>query len=136
MPPDCEPARSRPSAVLWKNITFAIGLGWLLWGALFFDYPDWDVGLSLLMAGSTYLTADRVVAAFMERRFALWPLALIATWWCVDGSYWLYWSLVQPEVMIRDGQWPMSLCLYLLCGFIWRLDPVEIYRHLRVKNGA
>jgi hypothetical protein len=49
---------SMPTQVQWKNGTFAIGLGWLLWGALFLDYPDWDIGLSLLMAASTYVTAD------------------------------------------------------------------------------
>lgn len=34
----------------WKLGTFILGLSWLFWGALTFDYPDWDVKLSLLMA--------------------------------------------------------------------------------------
>ena len=103
-----------------KRATFAAGLGWLLWGAAFFDYPDWDYGLSVLMAASTYFAAEWVVGVFMDRRYAFWPAALFLAWWCVDGSYWAYWSFVKPEVMIRDGQWPMSLCLFLLCGFVWR----------------
>jgi hypothetical protein len=105
---------------VFKILTFAIGLTWLLWGALFFDYPDWDIGVSLVMAASTYLTAEWVVGAVMERRYKHWPAAAALAWWAVDGSYWLYWSLVRPEVMIREGQWAMSLCLFLLCGFIWR----------------
>ena len=120
-----------PSIVLWKRSTFAIGLGWLLWGALFFDYPDWDVGLSLLMASFTYMTADWAVITMMQRRFTQWPLAIVSAWWCVDGSYWLYWTLVRPEVMIREGQWATSLCLYLLCGFIWQIDPAHVLRRLR-----
>lgn len=118
---------------MWKNITFAAGLAWLLWGALFFDYPDWDVPLSVLMAGSTYLTADWFVRVFKQRRYAMWPLAVFAAWWCVDGSYWLYWSLVNPTVMIREGQWAMSLCLYLLCGFIWTASPARILEALRLR---
>lgn len=115
---------------MWKNATFLVGLGWLLWGALFFDYPDWDLGLSLLMAGSTYLFADWSLRVVKQRRYAMWPLAILAAWWCVDGSYWLYWSLVNPAVAIREGQWPMSLCLYLLCAFIWTADPRTILRDL------
>src|SRR5690606_20922093 len=116
-PSSLSPAPARiPSKTCWKNGTFAVGLGWLLWGAVFFGYPDWDVGLSLLMAGSTWLTADRVVDAITGKRWSRWPLAIVASWWCVDGSYWLYWSIVRPEVMIREGQWLTSLCLYLLCG--------------------
>jgi hypothetical protein len=120
----------------WKLGTFAIGLVWLLYGAAFFDYPDWDYGVSLLMALSTLLTAEWVVSTWMDRgrkrlslRFVL--LASLAIWWAVDGSYTLYWSLVNPDVMIREGQWPMSLCLYLLAGFTWRADPSAVLALLR-----
>lgn len=108
---------------MFKILTFAIGLAWLLWGALFFDYPDWDIGVSLVMAASTYLTAEWVVSTVMERRYKHLPAAAALAWWAVDGCYWLYWSMVRPEVMIREGQWLMSLCLFLLCGFIWRAGP-------------
>jgi hypothetical protein len=114
----------------WKPSTFSVGLAWLLWGAAIGDYPDWDYGVSLLMAGSTYFSADWVVRAIMERRYLHWPLAALLTWWCVDGSYWLYWSLVRPEVLIREGQWLASLCLFLLCGFVWRLDPRSVWAAL------
>jgi len=122
-----------------QNMTFAIGLSWLIWGALFFEYPDWDIGLSVLMASSTYLTADRVIMSIKQRQYAMWPISAIAAWWCVDGSYWLYWSLVRPEVMIREGQWLMSLCLYLLCGIIWSVGTLiehNFDRHQFRKNLA
>lgn len=115
----------------WKPVTFAIGLGWLVWGALFLGYPDWDFRLSLLMASCTYLTADWFVSVVKQRRYPLWPLALLACWFSVDGVYWLYWSLVRPEVMIREGQWPMSLCLYLLCGIFWTVRPASVIAAIR-----
>lgn len=120
--------------LIWKACTFAFGLSWLIWGALFFGYPDWDIPLSLLMAFSTLVLAEWSVAVLMERRYPLWPLAAAAAWWCVDGSYWLYWSFTRPEVMIREGQWPMSLCLFLLCGFIWRLHPARVLEALRQRR--
>lgn len=120
----------------WKNITFAIGLSWLVWGALVLDYPDWDIPLSILMAGSTYLSADRFIKALKKPT----PMLLfwcLAAWWTIDGSYWLYWSLVNSSVAIREGQWPMSACLYLLCGMVWTIVPAgthpkDLHRHLRV----
>ncbi len=115
----------------FKNLTFLAGLGWLIYGALFFNYPDWDVGVSLVMAISTYFSADWVWRAVRERRYTSWPLATILAWWCVDGSYWAYWSVVNPSVMIREGQWQMSLCLFLLCGAIWSLKPAEVLDALR-----
>ena len=106
----------------FKNATFAIGLGWLIYGALYFGYGDWDIGISLVMACSTYLCADWVWSSLVARQYARWPLAALLTWWCVDGSYWLYWSLVEPDAMFREGQWMMSLCLFLLAGFVWTTD--------------
>jgi len=80
-------------------------------------YPDWDIRLSLLMACSTYLCADWVWSALRHRQYVRWPLAALATWWCVDGSYWLYWSLVDPSVMIARGSGRCRcVCFSLWCG--------------------
>ena len=104
---------------MWKNVTFAIGLSWLIYGAMFFDYPDWDIGVSLLMAGCTYLSADKFIMAIKNKD----PIEVLgmsmAAWFSIDGSYALYWSHVDSSVMIREGQWMMSACLYLLCGMLW-----------------
>lgn len=78
------------NSTVLKNTTFTIGLAWLLYGALAFGYPDWDIGVSLVMAGSTYFCAEWVVTAIVTRQHRRWPIAALATWWCVDGSYWLY----------------------------------------------
>ncbi len=109
----------QPSYAEWKNITFGTGLAWLFYGALFYDYPDWDIPVSLLMAGSTYLSADKFVLAIKQKSPSGALLWSAAAWWSIDGSYWLYWSLVDSSAALRQAQWPMSLCLYLLCGLLW-----------------
>jgi len=103
---------------MWKLGTWLAGLLILMAGAATGDFPDWDYGVSIWMALWTLLTAEWVVSVLMELDYRWWPIAVFWTWWAVDGSYWAYWSLVNPGVMIREGQWPTSLCLFLLCGFL------------------
>lgn len=104
-----------------KNLTFLLGLSWLLYGALTYGYPDWDVGVSLVMALATYFTADKVVIAIRNQEWRRWPMMLFYTWFAVDGTYIFYWFCKDRHVLLtmHDGQWPMSLCLFLLCGIIW-----------------
>lgn len=108
-----------------KLASFAVGLALLLIGAWTEEDPDWDVGISLLMAFTTLATAEWSISALWQRRWVWLPLAAFWTWLAVDGVHWAYWSAVRPEVMIREGQWLASLCLYLVCGIIWfRLVPI------------
>ncbi|TWO63637.1 hypothetical protein FN976_28460 [Caenimonas sedimenti] len=72
----------------------------------------------------------------MERKYRRWPAAVLLAWWCVDGSYLAYWSVVNPTVMIREGQWAMSLCLFLLCGFVWRIKPDAVLAEVRERRHA
>jgi hypothetical protein len=102
-----------------KNLIFLVGLAWLIYGAVFFGYPDWDIPLSLLMAFSTYLTADLFVMAIRQKDPRGILLYSPGAWWSIDGVYWLYWTLVDSSVMLRGAQWQMSTCLYLLCGILW-----------------
>ena len=46
---------------------------------------------------------------------------LFATWFTVDGSYWLYWHFKNPAAieLMRDANFAASLCLYAICGLIW-----------------
>ncbi len=108
----------------FKNLTFLIGLSWLLYGALTYGYPDWDVGVSLLMATATYFTADKVVMAIRTLDWKAWPRMLVFTWFAVDGSYTVYWFCRNRNTLLamQDAQWPVSLCLFLLCGVIWTVD--------------
>jgi hypothetical protein len=107
----------------WKLATLAIGLGLLLVGADYYHVPDWDYAISFVMAILTYLTAPWVARTLMARRWRMLPLGLFWYWLSVDGSYWLYWSLVNPEALVmREANFYASSCLYFLCGFIWLHD--------------
>jgi len=105
---------------LWKPVTFLAGIGLLFLGAG--HAPDWDYGVSVVMAGITYPTADWSLRVVISRRWRMLPLAAFWTWLAVDGSYWLYWSLVKPSALeMREVNWPASLCLYVACGLVWLL---------------
>jgi hypothetical protein len=125
------------SPLVWKNFTYLIGLAWLIYGAMYFDYMDWDINISLLMSLCTYLSADHFIRAIKTKSYPKIALWSIAAWWSIDGVYWLYWSLVEKTAMIREGQWAMSACLYLLCGMIWTAfdsekHPIDL--HQRPKD--
>lgn len=115
-----------PSQYLWwKPVTYLIGLTWLIYGALNFGYSDWDIPISLIMSLSTYLTADHFIQAIKEKSPTRALIYGAGAWWSIDGCYYLYWSLVDSSAMLREGQWAMSLCLYLLCGLVWTAFPAE-----------
>lgn len=109
----------------WKLFTLAVGVSWLLYGALNYGIGDWDVGDSLIMAGLTYLTAPwslGVILACLRRRPRYWPLwillALFTAWAVVDGSYVVYNSVVHHP-MYRWANFYASSTLYFLAGAIW-----------------
>ena len=121
----------------WKLVTFVLGLGWLLYGALYYDIADWDVGISLLMGGLTYLLASWSIGRLIQLRrpdgvsLAVALAALVAAWLCVDGVYVLYHGLAGNR-MDREGNFRASLLLYYLAGMIWfyRGSLVELRRDL------
>ena len=105
----------------WKLATFACGLGLVIAGAFYFPAPDWDVPISLIMGTLAYLTAPWSLRVLVERRWRALPGALAATWFTVDGCYWLYWRQVNPVAleMIRGVNFFASLALYGICGILW-----------------
>jgi hypothetical protein len=105
----------------WKLVTFAIGVALLIVGSFYYQAPDWDIPISLIMATLTYLTAPWSLRVIVERRWKLWPVMALATWFTVDGCYWLYWHFKKPAVLelMRDANLIPSLFLYILCGLIW-----------------
>jgi hypothetical protein len=58
-----------------KILSFLAGLGLLTAGALLLDYPDWDIGISFLMASSTFASAEWATSVLWERR---WRWLLVA----------------------------------------------------------
>ena len=109
----------------WKLLSFAIGMGWLFFGALNYGISDWDVGISILMGGLTYLCAPwsvGTILAAVRQRPPGWALrivtALFVAWIVVDGIYVLYHTLMGNE-MFRIENFYASSALYLLAGSIW-----------------
>ena len=105
----------------WKLASLAAGIALLIAGRFYYRAPDWDVPIGSIMASITYLCAPWTLRAVLERRWALWPLAALATWFAVDGSYSLYWHFVDPVAleMMRGANALASLTLYIVCGLVW-----------------
>ncbi|CAB4168666.1 hypothetical protein UFOVP580_7 [uncultured Caudovirales phage] len=110
----------------WKNSTFTLGLTLLLMGAVADIAPDWDIPVTVIMASLTYKTAERSADSILRLKWKSLPRTLFDTWFAVDGAYVIYWFFVDRSALImRDIQWPVSLCLYFMCGFIWLLNESE-----------
>lgn len=105
----------------WKLFTLTVGIALLIAGSFVYKAPDWDIPISLIMAGFSYLTASWSMHVMVERRWRHWPLMLFLTWWTVDGCYALYWVFVDPVAleMMRSANAPASLSLYWMCGLVW-----------------
>lgn len=105
----------------WKLATLALGLGFLIGGSVLWPAPDWDIGVSVIMAVLAYLTAAWSLRVLVQRRWKALPLALFWGWLTVDGCYSLYWAIRNPDALqwMRDANWLASLWLYLACGLVW-----------------
>ena len=105
----------------WKLGTLGIGVALLVVGSIYYQAPDWDIPISLIMAGLSYVSASWSMRVMVERRWKQWPLMLLATWFTVDGCYWLYWSWKNPVALelMRSANAPASLALYWMCGLVW-----------------
>lgn len=111
----------------WKLFSLACGIGILLIGSVIEQAIDWDFNISFIMAISTYLFSPITSRVIFYKHFRTLPLMILAIfglWFSVDGVYWLYWSIKNPEVVefMRDANFLPSLCLYLMCAFIWLFD--------------
>jgi len=109
----------------WKLLSFGVGMAWLLYGARSYGISDWDVGISLIMGGLTYLCAPwsvRVTLHCLRYRPRFWGLwiaaALFVAWIVVDGVYVLY-HTVMGNPMLRVENFYASSALYFLAGAIW-----------------
>lgn len=109
----------------WKLSSFAIGMVWLLFGALNYGISDWDVGISILMGGFTYLCAPWSVGVILvsaRARQRYWPLwivgALIVALAVVDWLYVVYHTAMGNQMLRRENFYASS-ALYFLAGAIW-----------------
>jgi hypothetical protein len=105
----------------WKLFSLLLGLALLIYGSFYYQAPDWDIPISFIMAFFTYLSAPWSLRVIVERRWKRFPAMLLATWFSVDGCYWLYWHFQDPAALalMRDVNFGASLSLYATCGLIW-----------------
>jgi hypothetical protein len=109
----------------WKLFSFALGMAWLFYGALTYQFADWDLGVSALMGGLTYLCAPWTVLTIgvcLRQQPRHWPwwiaLALVLAWAVIDGSYTAY-NTWMGHAMDRSANFPASAALYFLAGVLW-----------------
>lgn len=100
-------------------------MGWLFYGALHYDIGDWDIGISIVMGGLTYLLAPWsvfVIGSALRYRPRWWwthvLLALAAAVLIVDISYVIYHTAV-GNPMYRVANFRASIALYFLAGMLW-----------------
>jgi hypothetical protein len=121
----------------WKLASLAAGIALLIAGSLSFRAPDWDVPISFIMAILAYIFAPWSLRVIVERQWRMLPLALTATWFTVDGSYALYWSIVNPWAleMMRGANFFASLALYGMCGLVWFYrGPLPLAEHVALRH--
>ena len=109
----------------WKLLSLALGMAWLIFGALNYGIADWDVGISLLIGGLTYLCGPwsvRVILLSLRHRPRYWVLwimaALVVALFVVDWVYVLYHTLVGNQ-MFRLENFYVSSAVYFLAGSVW-----------------
>jgi hypothetical protein len=105
----------------WKLSTLALGIGLLIFGSFYYEAPDWDIPISLIMALCTYVTAGPAMRIVVGRHWKKLPLALVLAWFSVDGCYWIYWHFRAPSVLplMREANFFASSALYGSCGLLW-----------------
>jgi hypothetical protein len=105
----------------WKLFTLFLGLILLVVGAFYYQAPDWDIPISVIMAIITYLTASWSMHVVVERQWKNFPLMLFYTWFSIDGCYWIYWHFTDPKALalMREANFWASLSLYCMCGLVW-----------------
>ena len=115
----------------WKVVTLLIGLGLLVAGSFYYQFQDWDIGISLIMGVMAYVFAPWSVRALIARQWSKLPLILFFYWLTVDGVYVGYNELL-GHWYVREANFWASTTLYWLCGVIWM--PMGPIRKLRLTQ--
>ncbi len=109
----------------WKLLTFTIAMTWLLYGALFYEIGDWDVGVTLIMGILTYVLAPwsvHLIWTAIHHRPSNWYVYILIAMTCalfvVDWVYILYHTVVGNPIY-RAANFNASLPLYFLAGTFW-----------------
>lgn len=111
----------------WKLVTLALGIGVLILGAKYYQFPDWDIPVSFIMAICTYCSAPWVIDTLVKFNWRKFWLAAIWVELSVDFGYHLYWTFHALAMIdnhhlaaldMREVNFPASLVLYFAFGLI------------------
>ncbi|MBT7445478.1 MAG: hypothetical protein HN790_16105 [Methylococcales bacterium] len=123
----------------WKLVTFCISMSWLLYGAIFFNIGDWDIGVTLIMGSLTYLMSPwsvHIILSAARFRPRFWFLhiiaAVLASLFVVDSVYMMYHTLMD-NLILREANFHASFPLYFLAGAFWlyRGSLKELWANIR-----
>ena len=115
----------------WKVITLCAATGYYIWGAYYYRCPTWDVPVSLIMSGLTYVFAPWTVKSTLyaiQMRPKHWQRNLlvcaIITYACASGSYELYnwWHLGYHPPPTYWVNLYYSTLMFIGAGVFWKFD--------------
>jgi len=108
--------------------SLATGIALLIAGSIWLPSSDWDVPLCFVMALPTYVLAPWAFRQMYYFRWRWMPLAGVALWATIDGSYSLYWWLRGFDALetFRPANFFYCLWLFWICGFVWNVDYTKI----------
>lgn len=107
----------------WRRVSFVAGALVLCGLSRVANDPAWDVGLSLLMASATYLTASIVVQDLLVRR-RVTLRSIIFRFGSTSATFHVYqwWRTGSPQLDWWAGNLAGSRLLYFCAGVLWNLD--------------
>ena len=117
----------------WRLFTLLVGLCLLLYGADYYQAPDWDWGISFWMAGATYAAMpwfDKWI-----RSNELDEMIAAAVLWiaCVDTVYCEYLIFHRMTLEMRGVNFGASTAIFGMCWVVWCLLP-EQYNQAAAKR--
>lgn len=121
---------------LWRLATFIAGTTALCILSRFAGDPAWDVGVSLLMAVATFLTAPTVVDTWVRQR-RVTARSVVFGLGSTSATFHVYqlWRTGSLHLDWFAGNLAGSSVLYLAAGVVWNLSPREP-RHWLAAGGA
>lgn len=107
----------------WRLASLGVGLLLLIAGSIYLPSTDWDIPICLIMGIPAYVFAPWAFRQVYYFRLKWLPVAVLAFWLSVDGLYWLYWGIKDPELVevFRWANFVYSTPIFWLSGFIWNL---------------
>ena len=118
------PICSRELIAPWRLASLGVGLLLLIMGSFYLPSADWDIPICFVMGIPAYVLAPWSFRQVYYLRLKWMPLAAAAFWLSIDGMYWLYWGIKDPELaeVFRWANFIYCTPIFWLSGFIWNLE--------------